>query len=271
MLEIRCLVAEDVVDVEFVFMGQLYSVIEHSVMAGMALDDSAHSGDFVGVEDGFETARLFEDGGQRRGHTHKLVGDDDGRAFCGADGFERGDSRRGEADVLLIFPQVFILIALDAEPLEHLPFEFVSRVLIGTGYIYEQDLGRTFYTSVPVDEGPPAVDYIHVVGVFDVAEGVEVAGLDEAIDRRIEDFAVFAEAVFDRSFGREQGADENRTADRFEIGIAGEEALQDGSDAADFAHDFVGDMDNCCVASHTNSLQAVKGCLYSLFYGKYKK
>ena len=60
VFEVAVLRAEDVLDVEFLLVRFFDDVVKHCVVARVVLDDFAHCGDFVGIEDGFVIAGLVE-------------------------------------------------------------------------------------------------------------------------------------------------------------------------------------------------------------------
>src|SRR4051812_10975725 len=98
-------------------------------MAGMAFDETAHGGDFVGVKNGSEISFfLIEDGGEGSGHAHVFVRENDARLAGGADaeGMKCGDGGRGEADVLLVIPYVFEARGFDAELLPQFELELAD-------------------------------------------------------------------------------------------------------------------------------------------------
>ena len=80
------LIPEDVLDIMPGGDCRAHYVIEHGVMAGMMLDQTAHGRDFVGVKDGAELrAPGVHDGGEGRGHAHVFMRKDDARLGLGAD------------------------------------------------------------------------------------------------------------------------------------------------------------------------------------------
>src|SRR5205085_3761598 len=66
----------------------------------------------------------------------------------------------------------------------------------------------------------------------------------EVIEGAVEHFALWAEALLANGVGRPEGADQDIALNRVEIDGAGEEAMKDSADAADFLDGFVGDVDD---------------------------
>ena len=218
IFEVQVLVAEDVFDVEFLLVSFFDDVVKHCVVAGVVLDDFAHRRDFVGVEDSFIIARLVENSGQGGGHTHILVGDNDGFVGGGANGFEDGQCGWCEADILFEFPEVFVEVAADFEFFKKLGFEIVDCACVGVADIEEDDFRGGFDACLGIDEGSSAVDDADVVEGFDFGKGGGVAGVEKSVDGGIKDFTVVAEAVEDRAVGCEKRADEDGavTASRYD-------------------------------------------------------
>src|SRR5438552_1434248 len=72
------LASEHVFDVLALRHGGPHDVVEHCVMAGMAFDQAAHGGHFVGVKNCAEISLfLIENGGEGGGHSHVFVREDD--------------------------------------------------------------------------------------------------------------------------------------------------------------------------------------------------
>jgi hypothetical protein len=118
-LEVEGLIAEDLVEVQAGLVGLADDIVEHRVVTGVTLDDVPHRGDFVGVEDGLKSNVRMPQG---RRHAHELVGDDHARIVRvrRPQGLQRRDRRRSQTHILLVFPQMFIEVAADAELVEHL-------------------------------------------------------------------------------------------------------------------------------------------------------
>jgi len=217
IFEVQVLVAEDVFDVEFLLVSFFDDVVKHCVVAGVVLDDFPNRRYFVGIEDSFIIARLVENSGQGSGHTHILVGDNDGFVGGGADGFEDGQGGGGEADILFEFPEVFVEVAADFEFFKKFAFEFVDWAYVGVSDIEEDDFRGGFDARLGIDEGSSAVDDADVVEGFDFGKGGGVAGVDKSVDRGIKDFAVVAEAVEDRAVGCEERADDDGAVNGIEV------------------------------------------------------
>ena len=119
------------------------------------------------------------------------MGDDDGFVCCGADDFEDSQGGRRETDILFEVPEVFVAVAFDVELFEQSGFEFVDGAGVGVANIEEDDFRRGFDSCLGIDEGSSAVDDADAVEGFDSGEGGGVAGLSEAVERRVKDFAVW--------------------------------------------------------------------------------
>ena len=168
---------------------------------------------------------------------------------------ECGDGRGGQPDVLLEFPQVLVEMTLHAELLEEPALEIVEHAGIHVAHVDQQDLGRAADARVLIDEGASPVDDADVVETLDPAEGGAVAGVDEAVDGGVQDLAALAEPVLDRAFGREQRTDQDRAVNGFQVRGTGEEALQNGPDAADLARRLMGDVNDDVFVGHSESLR----------------
>ena len=217
VFEVPVLRAENVLDVEFLLVRFFDDVIKHCVVAGVVLDDFSHCGNFVGVEDGFVIAGLVEDGGHRGWHTHILVGDDDGFVCCGADDFEYSQGGGGETDILFEVPEVFVAVAFDVKLFEQSGFKFVDGAGVGIANIEEDDFRRGFDCCLGIDEGSSAVDYADVIERFDSGEGGGIAGLSEAVERRVKYFARRSEPVENRALGGEERTNNNRAFNDVEV------------------------------------------------------
>ena len=125
--------------------------------------------------------------------------------------------RRGEADILFEFPEVFVEVAADFEFFEEFAFEFVDYVGVGVPDIEEDDFRGGFDACLGIDEGSSAVDDSDAVEGFDFGKGGGVAGVDKAVDGGIKDFAVLAEAVEDRAVGCEERADDDGAVNGIEV------------------------------------------------------
>ena len=237
--------AEDVLDELALGDGAREDVVEHGVVAGVLFDEAAHGGDFVGVKDGTELARIARAGAEGRGHAHVFVAQDDGfvavaTAADGADGFEAG---LGDAAILFVIPDVLVGGAVDAvvlkeDKLEHAHF---FRV-VGTD-VDEDDFRFGGDAGEGVVEGFFAVDDFDAEVVFDAGEVVGVLGIAVAVDAGVEDGAA-VEATFHGAVGGEEGSEEDVAADGGVVGFGGDEAMEDGADAADFVDGFVGDVND---------------------------
>ena len=56
--------------------------------------------------------------------------DDDGRIVRGADCLKNVNGHRGQSDILLVFPQIFVHVTANAKFFEQASFEFVNRSLV---------------------------------------------------------------------------------------------------------------------------------------------
>ena len=217
VLEVLVLRAEDVLDVEFLLVRFFDDVVKHRVVAGVVFDDFPHRRDFMGIEDGFIIAGGIEHSGHRGGHTHILMGDNDGFAGGCADCFEDSQGGRGKANILFEFPEFFVAVAFNAEFFEHISFEFVDRARVGVANVDEDDFGRGFDSGLGIDEGSSAVDYADVEEGFDFGKGGCVAGPGKAVEGRIKDFAVVAEPVEDGPIGGEQRSNDDGALNGIEV------------------------------------------------------
>ncbi len=239
------LVAEDVLDEMPLGHGGAHDVVEHRVVTGVAFDDAAHGGGLVGVEDGAEVGVAFlHDGRQRGGDAHVLVGENDAGLDGGgrAQGMEGGDRGLGEADVLIEIPDVIVLGRIEAEALPAFELEFAELFGVVAGHVDQEDFGRADDAGLLLDELSAAVDDPDAVGLLDLAEAGRQRGAVEGIEAGVEDFAVTAEAGFTPGVGRPEGADQDVARDLVEEDSAGEEAMEDGADAADLVDGFVSDV-----------------------------
>ena len=112
----------------------------------MALDDAAHGGDFVGVEDGAEVrAVAFHDRRQRGGHAHVFVAENDARLetlLAAPSACSAAIAGLRESHVLLVVPDVFVLAAVDAELFPELELELADFLLVVTADVDQQDFGH---------------------------------------------------------------------------------------------------------------------------------
>ena len=183
--------AEDVFDVFALGDGFVEDVVEHGVVAGMLFDDAAHGGDFVGVEDGTKLARVAGAGGEGGGHSHVFVGEDDRLVAVhagadGADGFEAG---LGDAEVLLVIPDVFVLGGIDVVIFEEDEFEDAHFFGVVGADVDEDDFRFGGDAGEGIVEGFFAVDDFDAEVVFDAGEIVGVVGVAIAVDAGVEDGA----------------------------------------------------------------------------------
>jgi hypothetical protein len=207
------------------------------------------------VEDGLEVAVGLQLGRQHGRHAHEFVGDDRRVSLGRAERLEHRNRRRGQADVLLVFPQVLVQVTPHAELIEEPVFELVEHGGVHVADVDQDDLLAAARAGLLIDEGPSPVDDAHVVQALDLVECGAVARIDQAVDGRVEDLAVLAEPIGDRAIGGEQGTDEDGASNIFQVDGAGEEALQDGSDPADFACRLMGDVHEDVFIGHLSFSQ----------------
>jgi len=195
VFEVRVLISEDFVDVEMVSVGLTHDVVEHRVVPRVLLDNSSYGRHFVSIEGGGEVAVGFQLRGQRRGHSHELMGENYCSSLGDPQSLESRDGRRREADVLFVFPEVFVKIALNPELIEEPAFEFVEQNPIGVADVEQQNLRGATDGGLIVNEGPTAVYDADVEEALYPSEGGAVVGMDQTVERRIDHFAAGAQAI----------------------------------------------------------------------------
>jgi hypothetical protein len=247
MLVIAGLAAEDIFDILPLSHGRAHHVVKHGVVAGMAFDEAAHGGDFVGIKNGAKVGFIvIENRRQGRGDAHVLVGEDDAWLTGGADaqGMQGGDGRRSEADILLVIPDVFEAGRFDAKLLPQLKLELADSLLVESGDVNQKHFRRADDAGALLDVLAAAVDDADAKILLDLAELGGEGRAIEMIEGAIEHLALRAEALLAGGIGGPERTNEDVALNGIEIDRAGEEAVEHSADAADLLDGFVGNVND---------------------------
>ena len=150
-----------------------------------------------------------------------------------------GDGRLGEANILLVIPDIFVARRLDAEGLPQVVLEDADFFHVAVADINEQHLRSAGDSGILLMVLAASVNDADVKFLFDLAKPRGQRGSVKAIEAGIEDLAAGPQAIFATSIGGPERADKDIARSSFEVFAAGEQSVQDRPDSAYLLDRFV--------------------------------
>ncbi len=149
----------------------------------------------------------------------------------------------GDAAILLIIPDVLVAGAFDAEIFKQDEFHHAHFFGVEMTDVDEDHFGFAGDAGERIGEDFGAVDDFDAVFMLDAGEIAGIGRAADAIDAAVKDHAA-VEPALGGAFGGEERSEKDVTFNLRAVGFAGDQAMKDGADAANFLDGFVGNVDD---------------------------